>query len=162
MPYFPQTYRRTVRSSDRERIREIVASTGFFSPEELNIAIELVDEHLQKGVASGYSFLFAEQSDTVVGYACYGPIPGTAASYDLYWIAVHADFQRQGWGKDILAQTEALIAAQKGQNIYIDTSSRSQYEPTRKFYRDYGYRQCAFFEDFYAPGDSKVVYVKNM
>lgn len=158
----PLVYRQTVRSSDRQRIAEIVASTGFFSQEEADIAVELVDEHLTKGIVSGYFFIIAERAGVVAGYACYGPIPGTLASYDLYWIAVHTDFQRQGLGKALLKQTESLIAAKKGRKIYVDTSSRPQYEPTRKFYRDCDYRQCAFLEDFYAPGDSKVIFEKNI
>ena len=35
----------------------------------------------------------------VVGYACYGPIACTVASYDLYWIAVDPQFQRHGIGQ---------------------------------------------------------------
>ncbi|MBN2294174.1 MAG: hypothetical protein JXM70_17235, partial [Pirellulales bacterium] len=44
---------------DRRRVREIAASTGFFSPEEIEIAVELIDERLSKGPASGYEFVFA-------------------------------------------------------------------------------------------------------
>jgi ribosomal protein S18 acetylase RimI-like enzyme len=156
------TYRQTVQPADCERVAEIVASTGFFSPEEVSIAVELVEENLAKGDASGYLFLFAEKAGITIGYACYGPIPGTLASYDFYWLAVHPDYQGQGIGKKILAQMEALIIAGGGRKIYLDTSSRAQYEPTRKFHERNGYRQCAFLEDYYAPGDGKVTYVKDV
>jgi ribosomal protein S18 acetylase RimI-like enzyme len=156
------TYRQTVQPADCKRVADIVASTGFFSPEELAIAVELVEEHLAKGIASGYFFLFAEKAGVTVGYACYGPIVGTLASYDFYWLAVHPDHQSQGIGKEILMQMEALIIARGGHKIYLDTSSRAQYEPTRKFYEKHGYRQCAFLEDFYAPGDGKVTFVKDI
>ena len=158
----PLTYRKNVRPSDRERVAEIITSTGFFSREEVDIAVELVHEQLEKGSDSGYLFLFAEQAGITVGYACFGPIPGTLASYDLYWIAVHADSQRQGFGKEILAQTETLIAGRKGTKVYVDTSSRQQYEPTRRFYQDCNYRPEAFLKDFYAPGDSKFIFVKDI
>ena len=78
-------------SSDVESIRGIVSSTDFFSLEERSIAEELAEERLTKGVSSGYHFLFAEGEGTVIGYACFGPIPGTRESYDLYWIAVRND-----------------------------------------------------------------------
>jgi hypothetical protein len=49
-----------------------------------------------------------------------------------------------------------------GRRIYIETSSRAQYEPTRGFYLKCGYRQETILEDFYAPGDGKVIYVKAL
>ena len=84
----PIVFRCDVQSDDRDRLRAIVASTGVFSPVEIEVAIELLDERLEKGPPSGYHFIFAERDNRTLGYACYGPIALTAASYDLYWIAV--------------------------------------------------------------------------
>ena len=44
--------------------------------------------------------------------------------------------------------------------VYIETSSRDQYDPTRRFYVNSLYSQAALLEDFYAPGDAKVIYFK--
>lgn len=72
------SFRDTVVQADRSSVREIVRSTGFFSAEEIDVAEELVCEHLQKGPASGYLFVFAQSPDgQVLGYACYGPVPCT-------------------------------------------------------------------------------------
>ena len=46
------------------------------------------DERLEKGAASGYEFVIAEDDSSMVGYACFGEIPCTVGSYDLYWIVV--------------------------------------------------------------------------
>jgi len=154
------SYRTDVRHADRELVREIVSSSGFFPPVEIDIAVELVDERLLRGEKRGYFFLFAQQDGQAVGYTCFGPIAGSLHSYDLYWIAVHDRFRRCGIGKDLLARSEELILHQGGRRIYIDTSSRLQYEATRAFYRARGYREDAFLEDFYAPGDGKIIYVK--
>ncbi|MDZ7346524.1 MAG: GNAT family N-acetyltransferase, partial [candidate division KSB1 bacterium] len=53
------SFRRTVLPQDRESVREIVQSAGFFYPAEVLIAVELVNERLEKGEASGYHFIFA-------------------------------------------------------------------------------------------------------
>ncbi len=151
-------YRREVRPSDREDVRKIVAATGFFSPAETDIAVELVEETLREG--DGYLFLFAEWNGNVVGYACFGPIPCTKTSYDLYWIAVDPRFQRSGVGGRLLAETEKEIFRLGGRRIYIDTSSRDQYETTRVFYRAQGYLEEALLQDFYAPGDGKIIFFK--
>lgn len=154
------SYRENVNPVDTERVREIVHSTGFFSAEEVDIAVELVTERLIKGLESGYYFLFAEQKKQVLGYSCFGPISGTKASYDLYWIAVHNDCRGLGIGKRLIVETENAIQRMGGQRIYVETSSREQYQPTRAFYLVCDYFQEALLQDFYAPGDSKAIYVK--
>jgi ribosomal protein S18 acetylase RimI-like enzyme len=154
------SYRQEVRGADLDEVREIVSSSGFFSEDEIGIAIELVQERLLQGEKSGYFFLFSEKEGRVAGYTCYGPIPGSLHSYDLYWIAVQSRLRHSGIGKDLLARSEVLIGQRGGKRIYIETSSRPQYTTTLAFYRYSGYREAAFLEDFYAPGDGKIILVK--
>ncbi|MBI4579128.1 MAG: GNAT family N-acetyltransferase [Planctomycetes bacterium] len=131
-----------------------------FYDHEVDVAVELVDERFHRGPASGYSFIFAEMAGRVVGYACYGPIACTAFSYDLYWIAVHKDCQGRGFGRLLLREAERRIAAAGGRRIYVETSCRQQYLPTRAFYEHHGYVREATLADFYGPEDAKAVYVK--
>jgi D-alanine-D-alanine ligase len=150
------------REDDVAAIRRIVESTGYFHPPEVEVAVELIVERLQKGLASGYHFVFIERDGRTIAYACYGPIACTAGSFDLYWIAVERDAQRGGLGRRLLAACEDRIAALSGRLIYIETSGRPQYADTREFYVRCNYRQAAVLSDFYAPGDDKVVYVKKV
>jgi GNAT superfamily N-acetyltransferase len=153
-------YRDAVRPGDRESVRAIVAATGFFSSSEIDVAVELVDEHLARGTASGYQFVFADLESGPAGYACYGPIPCTTASFDLYWIAVDPQYQRHGVGRGLISVVESRITSAGGERIYIDTSGRRQYAPTRAFYERSGFRCDATLRDFYAPSDDRVIYVK--
>ena len=152
--------REQVTAADQAAVREIVASTGFFHDAEVDVAAELVHERLLKGDASGYFFLFAEIDGQPAGYACYGPIACTIGSYDLYWIAVHNRYRQRGLGRTLLLATERKIAEARGRRIYVETSSREQYQPTRDFYEHFDYRVEAVLPDFYAPGDGKVIYSK--
>lgn len=156
------TFRTDILPEDRERIREIVESSGVFSPAEVDIALELTDQGVRDGVRSGYHFLFAELHGEVAGYACYGPIAGTVGGFDIYWIAVQKNLQRVGLGTRLLEKTESLIEESGGRRIYIETSSRELYHPARSFYEAHGYERAAVLKDFYSPGDSKVIYVKNV
>ena len=156
------SYRDKPIPSDVGCIRNIVGSSGFFSAEEVEVAVELVQENLSKAESSGYYFLFVEINERVVGYSCYGPIPCTKESYDLYWIAVLHDFRGRGIGRELLKRTEEKIGKSGGRRVYVDTSSRDGYEPTRSFYRSRGYEQEAVLKDFYSPGDDKVIYVKKL
>lgn len=158
----PITFRYEVTPADREHVRRIVESTGFFSPAEIGVAVELVDERLAKGEASGYYFVFAEQGGQVVGYSCYGPIAATVDSFDLYWIAVDSQVRGGGLGRQLMAESERLIAEAGGRGVYVETSNRPQYVPTRSFYERFGYLREAVLSEFYGPGDDKVVYVKRV
>lgn len=151
--------------SDPQAIDTLVRETGFFSDEERAVAVELVSEALARGSASGYAFVFADSTDDprrLLGYTCYGPIPATQSSFDLYWIAVAPAGQRQGLGSELLRATERLARAAGATRMYVDTSGRAQYAPTRAFYERAGYRPAAVLEDFYAPGDSKVLYARTL
>jgi ribosomal protein S18 acetylase RimI-like enzyme len=147
---------------DVEAVRTLVERTGFFNGDEVAIAAELVEARLADGAASGYEFVFADLGGSLAGYACYGAIPCTAASYDLYWIAVEPKFQRHGAGRTLMDAVESQVAARGGERIYIDTSGREQYQPTRAFYERSGFRCEARLADFYAPGDDRVIYVKQL
>lgn len=155
-------FRYEARPSDRDDIRRLVASTGVFSQVELDCAVELVDDRLERCEMSDYRFVFADLEDHLVGYTCYGPIALTAASYDLYWIAVDKTVQGRKIGQVLLEITEELIRNAGGRHVYIETSNRPHYEPTRGFYLRCGYTQAALLKDFYAEGDDKVIYDKDV
>ncbi len=153
-------FRYDVNDDDPERIRQLTEITGFFHAAEIVIAGELVQERLAGGPESGYFFVIAEYEGRLAGYSCYGKIPCTQSSYDLYWIAVHPEFQGKGVGRQILEETEGLIRESRGTRIYVETSRRPQYGGTRAFYERCGYRLESVLEDFYASGDAKATYCK--
>jgi GNAT superfamily N-acetyltransferase len=153
-------WREEPRSSDANTVKDIIASSGFFSKEEIEVAVELVEERLHKGLSSGYYFIFAEMDEQVIGYSCFGPIPCTTESYDIYWIAVREGLRGSGLGREILERVEPRIRSMGGKRIYVETSSRAQYEPTRSFYMRCGYKEAATLEHFYSLGDHKVIFLK--
>ena len=56
--------------------------TGLFREAEVAMAGEMLDEALDGD--DDYRFLGAFDADELVGYACWGPTPGTDRTYDLY------------------------------------------------------------------------------
>ncbi|MBE0660960.1 MAG: GNAT family N-acetyltransferase [Bacteroidales bacterium] len=154
--------RSVVKPEDVEYVREIVTSTNFFHSYEIDVAVELIEETLNKGNESGYSFLFAEVDGKPVAYSCFGLIPCTKSSYDLYWIVVHHDFRGHGIGKKLLELTEQAAREIGGSGIYAETSSQPLYEPTRRFYISNNYIEEARLKDFYNLRDDKLVYSKRL
>lgn len=153
-------FRSRVRPSDAEAVRALGEATGFFRPDEVAVAVELVTERLAKGVSSGYHFVFAESGGRMAGYGCFGPIACTVHSWDLYWIVVHPSLQGRGLGRSIMAECERLMAKAGGARVYVETSGREQYASTRFFYEGCGYTRESMLADFYAPGDPKVTYCR--
>jgi ribosomal protein S18 acetylase RimI-like enzyme len=146
---------------DREQIKAILMQTGFFSVGEIEVAMELVDIYLTKPEQKDYLVHVAESTDTqICGYICFGPTPLTSGTYDLYWIAVHPEFQKQGVGKRLLTFLEQEIAHRQGRLIIIETSSQKKYAATQAFYLRNGYQLTAQISDFYQPGDDRMIYTK--
>jgi ribosomal protein S18 acetylase RimI-like enzyme len=159
------------RAGDRPMVERIVRRTGKFNEEEIGVALELLDAALEQGASSGYEFVFAQPQlaggkrlpeRPILGYACFGKIPGTERSFDLYWVVVDPAVQGLGIGKRLLLSVEQQVLARRGSQLYIETSARPDYRGTRKFYAASGYSVVAELSDFYAPGDHKVIYHKKL
>lgn len=156
-------FRNTLKQTDVASIREILQSTGFFYEPEIEIAEELATENLLQGTEkSGYIFNIAEVDETPVGFTCYGKIPGTADSFDLYWIAVHESQRGKGLGKILMEMAVDDIAQLSGKNIWIETSSRALYEPTRMFYLKTGCDLIAELPNYYGQNDNKAIFLKKI
>jgi len=156
------TFRYDVKPSDVEAIREVTASTGYFHDYEIPVAVELVEERLAKGAASGYEFVIAECDGRVVGYTSFGPIPCTQSSFDWYWLAVRPELQGFGFGKQLLRQVLARAKDMGGTQLFCETSGRPQYATTRAFYEHMGFTLCELLADYYEPGDGRATYVKPL
>ncbi len=151
---------RPVGRAHRARLEQLTRSTGLFREEEVATAVELLDESLAGD--DDYQFVGAFADDQLVGYACWGPTPGTAATHDLYWIAVDRERQGAGVGSQLLNEVERRLMADGCRLIVVETSSRADYGPTRGFYETRGYTRTATIPGYYAPGDDLVIYTKEL
>ena len=87
---------RSLLPSDRAQLIDILSQGAGFRSEEIECAIELIDGALGpsdqgQSEKNGYEVRVAvedDNSDRVLGYACFGATPMTAAAYDLYWLVV--------------------------------------------------------------------------
>lgn len=149
-------WRQIATATDPERIQSLVAATGVFSAEEARVAGELASTTLDG--TETYRFLFAEAGGELRGFACFDRIPLSDVSFDLYWIAVATDARGSGLALELMRRTAAFAKRKRGLWLFAETSSREPYAPARAFYRKAGFEEAARFEDFYAPGDAKVVF----
>ncbi len=151
---------RPVGRAQRARLEQLTAATGLFRPAEVAIAAELLDDSLAGD--DDYRLLGAYGADELVGYACWGPTPGTEGTYDLYWIVVDPARQGQGVGTELLNAVEQQLAREHARLLVVETSSRADYAATRAFYERRGYARAATIPGYYAPGDDLVIYLKDL
>ena len=153
------TLRHTINAADRDAIAAITRSSGFFTEMEVALALEVFDEALAKPSGS-YRYILAEAEGETLGYACYGKDEQTVSSYELYWIAVDDRWRGTGIGHRLLEAVENAIRALGPAQLFIETAGREQYLPTRKFYEHKGYKEVAWLDDYFAPGDARVIFAK--
>lgn len=150
--------------TEQEKLVALAQATGFFNKEEISIVREMLDEYFENPVSGEYIWLvYRETPDALPrGFICYGPASMTVGTYDLYWIAVDRAFQDQKIGSVLLQGMEQDLAQREARQVYIETSDKPQYAPTRAFYERRGYASVAHFRDFYEEGDGKVIYFKSL
>jgi D-alanine-D-alanine ligase len=182
---------RWCRPEDRQPVLSFLAETGYFRPDEIDIARELIDSAIAEGPKGHYQSFVAcvnqgsgsrdqgsgtkdgrstaprlpspdpSASSVPVGWVCWGPTPCTLGTFDIYWIGVAPHMQGRGIGRALTACAEQKIAECGGRLFVVETSSRETYTPTRRFYERLGYREAGRIPDFYGPGDDKVIFVKG-
>ena len=148
--------------ADRDPILSLLASTGFFRPDEIEVARDVLDDALKGGPNNMYTSVTALVAGVPAGWVCIGPTACTIGTYDVYWIAVARAHHRMGIGRALLLHAENLIAQAGGRLVVIETSSKDLYTPTRAFYLRNGYTQDARLKDFYAQGDDKCIFLKRL
>jgi len=152
----------------RARVEEILRATAVFRDEEVGVALELFDEGIgpvPAGAAArdpDYHFVGAFAGGELLGYACYGPTPGTDRTHDLYWIAVHPRAQGAGAGTRLLDEVERRLRNDGARLLVVETSGRDEYRATRGFYAAREYAASARVRDFYAPGDDRIIFTKRL
>ncbi|MDR2105200.1 MAG: GNAT family N-acetyltransferase [Deferribacteraceae bacterium] len=149
-----------ITEKDPDIIYQIVKDTGYFSEDELIMARELAISALAK--PGEYLFFVAEDNLKAAGYACYGKIPCSIGSFELYWIAVLKGYQHNGIGRALINSVESAVRSCGGKKLFVSTSSTDRYAPTRAFYEDCAYTQAAVLKDYFAPGDHEVIYEKPL
>jgi ribosomal protein S18 acetylase RimI-like enzyme len=147
----------------RGKVYEILQQTDFFTPAEIDVAMELIDIYLFNKSQTDYCISVAmDEENEVVGYFCYGPTPAAEGTFDLYWIAVSPTVQNRGIGKKLLNYVENEVERKGGRMIIIETSSQDKYGSTQQFYFRNNCVLEARIKDFYRVGDDRLIFVKRL
>jgi ribosomal protein S18 acetylase RimI-like enzyme len=149
---------------DRDGIAAVLRSDSTFHADEVDCALELVDSALATP-GKDYSVLVCEdeeRGDQIVGYICYGPTPMTTGTWDLYWIAVHAQARGRGLARRLCEAMEGELREHHARIIRLETSQMEAYGSARALYERMGYVEVGRIPEFYHPGDDLIIFAKRM
>lgn len=149
-----------IQAEDRDELARLLGQIEQFREDEVAVALELVDAAIGDPT-SGYHAIVA-RTDRLAGYICFGPTPMTAATWDLYWIAVSPALQGQGVGRALYGAFVAFLRAQGGRQVRIETSSKESYAATGGFYERLGFEIAGRLRDFYAEGDDLLIFYRQV
>ncbi len=148
---------------DRAALHAMLIKTRAFTPQEIDVAMELIDIVLKDKNQKDYTiYCMVDEQDQPVGYICYGPVPMTDGTFDLYWIAVDPDLQSQGAGSKLMDFLEGELRKMGARMLLADTSSIAEYEKTRRFYEKKGFREVARVPDYYYVGNDRITFCKKL
>ncbi len=153
---------RDLQADDHPEIARILKSCGAFHEEEVAIGLELVDESLNPGPSTDYRWFVADREGEVLGFACFGAVPLTVGTYDLYWIAVSLEARGSGAAKALDDAVTEAVRAEGGRWLLAETSSTEPYARAHSFYGKQGYRLLERIEDFYRVGDARLTFGKRL
>jgi D-alanine-D-alanine ligase len=142
-------------------IERIAAETGAFTRVEVGVVREMLDSFFNPEPRDDHTFIvYRNGTQDILGFACYGPTPMTDRIWDLYWICVDRTQQKNGIGRILLRQVEEAVCDKGARAIYVETSDSDLYLPAREFYERNAYEKVVVIDEFYAPGEGKVLYRK--
>lgn len=153
---------RLITPEDTEALIALVKALDLFGSDEVVEISEMLSEHFSNN-PKNRDLWFTDDSDgNLVGTAYVAPERMTEGTWNLYLIAVHPDYQKQGRGAALLNHIEQTLAKQNERVLLVETMALDEFEYVRTFYQKNGFKEEARIREFYAAGADKVIFWKAL
>jgi GNAT superfamily N-acetyltransferase len=138
---------RRVTPSDTPGLLAVCKSTGLFPPDEIATLQKLFEDYHATNAGSGHQALTYEENGKLGAVVYFTPKEMTDRTWELLMIMVESTSQGKGIGSRLLQAVEDAVRRANGRMLLIETSSASEFEKTRRFYRERGYTEAAHIPD---------------
>lgn len=150
---------RTAIVDDKAAIIALAEAISMFEPQDLELLEGMLAEYFSDNIESD-RFWVVDDDGGLVGVAYCAPELYAMGTWNLYFIAVRPERQREGRGAKLLHYVEQKLRARGERLLLIETSGLPSFERVRAFYRKHGYEEEARIREFYKTGDDKIVFRK--
>ena len=120
----------------------------------------MIGESLNDPNSDQHWLTYDTTKPTAVAY--FAPEKMTSGTWNLYLIAVHADYQGSGIGAHLIKHIERYLRSKGERMLIVETSDLEAFELTRKFYEGLGYKREGHISEFYAKGEGKIIFSKRL
>jgi ribosomal protein S18 acetylase RimI-like enzyme len=154
----------TVVEQNRGALVAIAVRTGLFTPEEAEGLLGGVLDGLSSGgLPEGHEAAACrlEAGGSLIGWTYFAPDAHAPGVWNVWWLGVDPEFHGLGAGARLLRHAEQVAASKGARVLVIETSDAPALARARRFYEAQGYRECGRVPDFYAEGESKVVFARR-
>lgn len=154
-----------VQKSERGALLDLAVSTGLFTPEDAaNLLGGVLDSLAAGELPDGHAAVVCREprDGRAIGWSYYAPDPYADKVWNIWWIGVKPDHHGSGAGRALLSHIEHAASAVGTRVIVIETSDQALLARARRFYIKHGYEVRGRVPDFYAKGDSKVIFSRTL
>ena len=152
---------RAITSDDTAAVMAIATAIDLFEPGEAEAIGGLLEEYFAGTLGEGHTWIVLENFG-IAGVAYFAPEQFAEGTWNVYFIAVHPDRQREGNGANLLTYVEQHLSAQGERLLLVETSGLPALAAARAFYRKQGYEEEARIREFYSAGDDKIIFRKAL
>ncbi|MEM6614879.1 MAG: GNAT family N-acetyltransferase [Cyanobacteria bacterium P01_C01_bin.72] len=148
---------RAVKPQDVAAIKAIIDANELFPSQMLD---EMMSGYFTNSDSEELWLTYDDSNPKAIAFCA--PEQMTEGTWNLYLIAVHPDFHRQGIGKAMIRHIEHVLLVRGVRILLVETSGLDSFKSTRTFYLSLGYEQEAQIREFYAAGEDKIIFRKAL
>lgn len=154
-----------VRDDERGALLGLAVDTGLFTIEDAESLLGGVLDSLAAGeLPEGHAAVACREftGGSAIGWSYFAPDQYAERVWNVWWIGVSPKHHGTGAGQALLSHIENAAAESKVRVIVIETSDQDTLSRARNFYLKFGYLERGRIPDFYAEGESKVLFSRSV
>lgn len=113
---------------------------------------------------TNHQYWYVEKDGKIVGAIGVRENKYGSGGYEMDedYIAVDADYRKQGIASGLLNEMEEFVRRNKGRYIHALSCDIESYEPARHFYLKNGYKKVAEIPNYYVEGEGRIDFFKEL